>query len=241
MKRTLIAFTFAAVTAALISSCASGRNKTQDLMDEYYMTVRDDIKSFNTDQPDEIDKRFVIEIEKNAAAPEVADIAASDELEPDYIYTTVNVTKRLALLEIKEEINELGLKHVLVYLQSSKASPFRWAFSGDKQDAYDYEFIWFDANGKKIDTGVVPHRYQAHPGSVMRIVGYAPTEECKSFSMILVPAKEEEAVEESNDTIVTSIEEEQPATIAETAKKEEPSDNGKKTAEDTKKLIEANK
>ena len=91
--------------------------------------------------------------------------------------------------DIETEINESGYLAVRVFGKTAELSALKWAFCGDIEYEFGYQFLWFDADGKRVAADVARLR-QTTPGDPVRFVGHAPTEEVRNYALILKTADE---------------------------------------------------
>lgn len=91
--------------------------------------------------------------------------------------------------DIETEINESGYLAVRVFGKTEELSALKWAFCGDIEYEFGYQFLWFDADGNRVASDVERLR-KTVPGDPVRFVGHAPTEEVRNYAMILKTADE---------------------------------------------------
>ena len=91
--------------------------------------------------------------------------------------------------DIETEINESGYLAVRVIGRTEELSALKWAFCGDIEYEFGYQFLWFDADGNRVASDVERLR-KTVPGDPVRFVGHAPTEEVRNYALILKTADE---------------------------------------------------
>ena len=115
----------------------------------------------------------------------------SDETacQPGIVYISPDAADVFTLRDIKTEINESGYLAVRVSGKTEELSALKWAFCGDIEYEFGYQFLWFDAAGNRVAADVARIR-QTNPGEPVRFVGHAPTEEVRNYALILKTADE---------------------------------------------------
>jgi len=115
--------------------------------------------------------------------------AADADIQPGIVYVSPKAADVFTLRDIESEINESGYLAVRVFGKTAELSALKWAFFGDIDYEFGYQFLWFDADGNRVASDVERLR-SSIPGDPVRFVGHAPTEECRGFALILKKASE---------------------------------------------------
>ena len=76
-----------------------------------------------------------------------------------------------------------------VFGRTAALSALKWAFCGDIDYEFGYQFVWFDADGNRVASDMARLR-NTTPGDPVRFVGHAPTEEVRNYALILKTADE---------------------------------------------------
>ena len=116
---------------------------------------------------------------------------SATDVQPGHIYVSTNAAKIYTFRDIESEINENGYLAVRVFGKTAELSALKWAFCGDIEYEFGYQFLWLDAEGKLLSADAGRLR-KTIPGDPVRFVGHAPTEECRNFALILKSADETE-------------------------------------------------
>lgn len=111
------------------------------------------------------------------------------DVQPGFIYVSPEAADVFTLSNVETEINESGYLAVRVFGKTCELSALKWAFLGDIEYKFGYRFFWFDADGKRIGADAQRVRSTV-PGDPVRFVGHAPTEECRSYALILCDGDE---------------------------------------------------
>lgn len=145
-------------------------------------------------------------------------VSVSDA-QPGLIYISPDVDDVFTLSKIESEINESGFLAVRVSGRTSDLSVLTWAFCGDIEYKFGYQFIWFDADGNRVSAPEPVRLRSTIPGDPVRFVAHAPVEECRNFALILCDADD---VNEADGAESGGEEASEPAdTRSEAAKAEE--------------------
>lgn len=72
-----------------------------------------------------------------------------------------------------------------VFGKTAELSALKWAFCGDIDYEFGYQFVWFDADGNRVAADASPRLRNTTPGDPVRFVGHAPAEEIRNFALIL--------------------------------------------------------
>jgi len=162
-----------------------------------------------------------------APTDERVKIEAAEETnaQAETVYISPKAADIFTLRDVETEINESGYLAVRVFGKTPELSLLKWAFCGDVEYEFGYQFVWFDADGNRIASDVYRLR-QTIPGDPVRFVGHAPTEEVRDYALILKTADECDfsGSEDSDDEAAASAEkdaETQAAEDAETGKGED--------------------
>ena len=116
---------------------------------------------------------------------------SATNVQPGHIYISTDAAKIFTFSNVESEINENGYLAVRVFGKTSELSALKWAFCGDIEYEFGYQFLWLDADGKLLSSDVERLR-KTNPGDPVRFVGHAPSEECRNFALILKTADETE-------------------------------------------------
>ena len=135
------------------------------------------IVSACTSTPVSTDERVKFEVVGEASA------------QPGIVYVSPDAVDIFTLRDIETEINESGYLAVRVFGKTAELSALKWAFCGDIDYEFGYQFVWFDADGNRVAADVARLR-KTTPGDPVRFVGHAPTEEVRNFALILKDADE---------------------------------------------------
>ena len=135
------------------------------------------IVSACTSTPAPTDERVKIEAVGEASA------------QPGIVYVSPDAADIFTLRDIETEINESGYLAVRVFGKTAELSALKWAFCGDIDYEFGYQFLWFDADGNRVAADVARLR-KTTPGDPVRFVGHAPSEEVRNFALILKDADE---------------------------------------------------
>ena len=135
------------------------------------------IVSACTSTPAPTDERVKIEAVGEASA------------QPGIVYVSPDAAGIFTLRDIETEINESGYLAVRVFGKTAELSALKWAFCGDIDYEFGYQFLWFDADGNRVADDVARLR-NTIPGDPVRFVGHAPTEEVRNYALILNTADE---------------------------------------------------
>ena len=135
------------------------------------------IVSACTSTPAPTDERVKIEAVGEASA------------QPGIVYVSPDAADIFTLRDIETEINESGYLAVRVFGKTAELSALKWAFCGDIEYEFGYQFVWFDADGNRVAADVARLR-KTTPGDPVRFVGHAPSEEVRNFALILKDADE---------------------------------------------------
>ena len=165
------------------------------------------IVSSCTSTPVQTDERVKVEIVSEAA------------VQPGFIYVSPDAARVYTLRDVETEINESGYLAVRVFGKTTELSALKWAFFGDVDYEFSYRFYWFDADGNLVSAPEAFRFRSTIPGDPVRFVGHAPTEEVRSYAMVLLTADEQpgsdvaepadaEAAEEKSDAETEAIAEE---------------------------------
>ena len=115
--------------------------------------------------------------------------AGEASVEPGIVYVSPDAAEIFTLRDIETEINESGYLAVRVFGKTAELSALKWAFCGDIDYEFGYQFVWFDADGNRVAADVARLR-NTTPGDPVRFVGHAPTEEVRNYALILKDADE---------------------------------------------------
>ena len=115
--------------------------------------------------------------------------AGEASVEPGIVYVSPDAAEIFTLRNIETEINESGFLAVRVFGKTAELSALKWAFCGDIEYEFGYQFVWFDADGNRVATDVARLR-KTIPGDPVRFVGHAPAEEVRNYALILKTADE---------------------------------------------------
>ena len=115
--------------------------------------------------------------------------AGEASVEPGIVYVSPDAAEIFTLRNIETEINESGYLAVRVFGKTAELSALKWAFCGDIDYEFGYQFVWFDADGNRVAADVARLR-NTTPGDPVRFVGHAPTEEVRNYALILKDADE---------------------------------------------------
>jgi len=135
------------------------------------------IVSACTSTPAPTDERVKIEAVGEASA------------QPGIVYVSPDAAGIFTLRDIETEINESGYLAVRVFGKTAELSALKWAFCGDIDYEFGYQFLWFDADGNRVADDVARLR-KTTPGDPVRFVGHAPAEEVRNYALILKTADE---------------------------------------------------
>ena len=105
-------------------------------------------------------------------------------VEPGIVYVSPDAADIFTLRDIETEINESGFLAVRVFGRTAELSALKWAFCGDIEYEFGYQFVWFDADGNRVAADVARLR-NTIPGDPVRFVGHAPAEEVRNYALIL--------------------------------------------------------
>ena len=163
------------------------------------------IVSSCTSTPVQTDERVKVEIVSEA------------DVQPGFIYVSPDAARVYTLRDVETEINESGYLAVRVFGKTAELSALKWAFFGDIDYEFSYRFYWFDADGNPVSAPEAFRFRSTIPGDPVRFVGHAPTEEVRSYAMVLLTADEQpgsdvaepadaEAAEEKTDAETEAIE-----------------------------------
>lgn len=147
----------------------------------------------------------------------VIEMDGATDVQPGQIYLSPGAAKIFTFRDVESEINENGYLAVRVFGRTAELSAIKWAFLGDIDYEFSYRFYWLDADGKLVSEPEALRSRSAIPGDPVRFVGHAPTEEVRSFAMVLFTASEQsggdvaepadaEATEEKTDAETKAIE-----------------------------------
>ena len=114
---------------------------------------------------------------------------ADANIQPGIIYVSPKAANVFTLRDVETEINESGYLAVRVFGKTAELSALKWAFFGDVDYEFGYQFLWFDADGNRTASDVGRLR-STIPGDPVRFVGHAPAEECRNYALILQMASE---------------------------------------------------
>ena len=127
------------------------------------------------------------------------EVAGEPDVQPGIVYISPDAAKIFTLRDadkaddarhdIETEINESGYLAVRVFGRTAELSALKWAFCGDIDYEFGYQFVWFDADGNRVAADVARLR-NTTPGDPVRFVGHAPTEEVRNYALILKDADE---------------------------------------------------
>ena len=117
------------------------------------------------------------------------EVAGEASVEPGIVYVSPDAADIFTLRDIETEINESGFLAVRVFGRTAELSALKWAFCGDIEYKFGYQFVWFDAEGNRVAADVARLR-NTIPGDPVRFVGHAPTEEVRNYALILKDADE---------------------------------------------------
>ena len=117
------------------------------------------------------------------------EVAGESSVEPGAVYVSPDAADIFTLRDIETEINESGYLAVRVFGRTAELSALKWAFCGDIEYEFGYQFVWFDADGNRVTADVARLR-KTIPGDPVRFVGHAPAEEVRNFALILKTADE---------------------------------------------------
>ena len=115
--------------------------------------------------------------------------AGEASVQPGTVYVSPDAADIFTLRDIETEINESGFLAVRVFGRTAELSALKWAFCGDIEYEFGYQFVWFDADGNRVAADVARLR-NTTPGDPVRFVGHAPTEEVRNYALILKTADE---------------------------------------------------
>ena len=118
------------------------------------------IVSACTSTPAPTDERVKIEAVGEASA------------QPGIVYVSPDAAGIFTLRDIETEINESGYLAVRVFGKTAELSALKWAFCGDIDYEFGYQFLWFDADGNRVADDVARLR-NTIPGDPVRFVGHA--------------------------------------------------------------------
>ena len=127
------------------------------------------------------------------------EVAGETDVQPGIVYISPDAARIFTLRDadkaddarhdIETEINESGYLAVRVFGKTAELSALKWAFCGDIEYEFGYQFIWFDADGNRLAADVERLR-KTIPGDPVRFVGHAPAEEVRNYALILKTADE---------------------------------------------------
>ena len=117
------------------------------------------------------------------------EVAGEASVQPGAVYVSPDAADIFTLRDIETEINESGYLAVRVFGRTAELSALKWAFCGDIDYEFGYQFVWFDADGNRVAADVARLR-NTTPGDPVRFVGHAPTEEVRNYALILKDADE---------------------------------------------------
>ena len=121
----------------------------------------------------------------------VMEADGATDVQPGQIYISTEAAKIFTFSSVESEINENGYLAVRVSGKTAELSALKWAFYGDIDYKFGYQFLWLDADGKLLSTDVERLR-NTIPGDPVRFVGHAPSEEVRNYALILKTADETE-------------------------------------------------
>ena len=117
------------------------------------------------------------------------EVASEASVDPGIVYVSPDAADIFTLRDIETEINESGFLAVRVFGRTAELSALKWAFCGDIEYEFGYQFVWFDADGNRVTADAARLR-KTTPGDPVRFVGHAPAEEVRNFALILKDADE---------------------------------------------------
>ncbi len=246
-------------SVTIIPSCATATNFSQEiskqtgnvynvsktLANEYCEAIQETTSNLVTKEPETLnDNICVVEITPNSKDPiTTQDIIDKKPIEPGNIYVTNDVTPLIFVNKFESYVNERGILTARLDCVTSNLSILQWAFNGDVSYHFAYLFIWFDKDGNVVPDGIQTRIREAFPNTSVQFIGHAPNENCKQFSLILYARndlnKNDVEYYDNKDTLISSTISNTDVAIENTV--EEQKNSGRKTADDTKKLIEENK
>ena len=106
----------------------------------------------------------------------VIEANGATEVQPGQIYISTEAAKIFTFSSVESEINENGYLAVRVSGKTAELSALKWAFLGDIDYKFGYQFLWLDADGKLLSADVERLR-NTIPGDPVRFVGHAPSED----------------------------------------------------------------
>ena len=122
------------------------------------------------------------------------EVAGESDVQPGIVYVSPDAARIFTLRDteksaderhdIETEINESGFLAVRIFGRTAELSALKWAFCGDIDYEFGYQFLWFDADGNRVAADMERLR-KTTPGDPVRFVGHAPAEEIRNFALIL--------------------------------------------------------
>ncbi len=123
------------------------------------------------------------------------EVAGETDVQPGIVYISPDAARIFTLRDteksaderhdIETEINESGFLAVRIFGRTAELSALKWAFCGDIEYEFGYQFVWFDADGNRVAADASPRLRNTIPGDPVRFVGHAPAEEIRNFALIL--------------------------------------------------------
>lgn len=129
-------------------------------------------------------------------------------LQPSRIYIAKEFADVFKLDKMGFIFNEEGLLDARVMGRTNYEKPCKWLFEGTAPYELFYAFVWFDSEGKAVETTIKPRFLRkTMPGDIVKFSCLAPSEECRTFSFIVglvPPATKEEGNSDAGSDVVNT-------------------------------------